>query len=151
MCFDVPSKMTCPWRCIIALCVHLCCFSPLWVSMWLFRCPARPNEWPHSAHLCTFSPVWMVMCILKASARPNDFSHSEQVWALTPLWMRMCLFRCRAWPKDFWQWTQVCIGVAWFNSWTEVHESFLWECTAHIEGKLELVDQLFSLLLSLMN
>ena len=87
--------------------MHSCGFSPLWMSMCCFRCPACLKESPHCAHLCTFSPVWVIMCVLKWPARPNDFSHSGQVWAFTPLWVSMCAFRCPAWPNDLWHWTQV--------------------------------------------
>ena len=40
-----------------SLCVQLCGFFPLWVSMCVFRIKGRGNESLHSAHFCTFLPV----------------------------------------------------------------------------------------------
>ena len=82
--------------------------------MWLFRFPARPNEFPHSAHLYTFSPVWVIMCLLRSLACPNDFLHSEQVWIFSPLWVSMCAFRESARPNDLLHWTQACaLSLLW--------------------------------------
>ena len=42
--------------------MHLCGFSPLWISLCLFRSPAWPKESPHSSRLCSFSPVCHTEC-----------------------------------------------------------------------------------------
>ena len=48
---------------------HSCTFSPVWVIMWLLKCPDWPNDLPHSLHYgraCAFSesqPHQMTCCI----------------------------------------------------------------------------------------
>ena len=75
-------------------CVHLCGFSPLWVSLCSFRCEARPNEFPHTGHLWTFSPEWVIMCLFNLYPSANDLLHSEQVCIFTSVWVSRCLVSC---------------------------------------------------------
>ena len=84
-----------------SLCVQLCGFFPLWVSMCVFRIKGRGNESPHSAHFCTFLPVCVTIWFLNVPLRPNDFLHSEQVYVFTPLWVSTRLFRVPASPNEF--------------------------------------------------
>ena len=37
-------------------------FSPVWIGIWVLRFPAWLNDILHSVHLCGFSPLWMSMC-----------------------------------------------------------------------------------------
>ena len=126
MCFYVISKSACLWTRIIAL------WAFLWFLPTVGKL-CQPDQMNHSDHSCTFSPVWVIMWLLRCPDWPNDLPHSEQVWFFTPLWASMCVFREPATPNDLLHWTQLYAlsllwvtmrllrSPAWLNDWTLVH------------------------------
>ena len=128
MCFYVISKSACLWTRIIAL------WAFLWFLPTVGKL-CQPDQMNHSDHSCTFSPVWVIMWLLRCPDWPNDLPHSEQVWFFTPLWASMCVFREPATPNVLLHWTQLyalsllwvtktmylLTSSAWLNDWTLVH------------------------------
>ena len=84
-------------------------FSPLWMSMCVFKVPARPNNFLHSEQICIFSPLWVSLCWFRCPAEPNDFLHWTQLNILSLLWVSIRLFRISGQPNDFWHPAQLCI------------------------------------------
>ena len=54
---------------LICWIVHLCFFSPVWVSKCFFRFEAWLNDFWHCAQMWFFSPLWVVICLLRLPAR----------------------------------------------------------------------------------
>ena len=81
-----------------------CTFSPVWVIIWLLKCPDWPNDSPHSEQVWFFTPLWASMCVFREPATPNDLLHWSQLYALSLLWVTMRLHRSPAWLND---WTLV--------------------------------------------
>ena len=84
-------------------------FSPLWMSICVFKVPARPNNFLHSEQICIFSPLWVSICWFRCPAEPNDFLHWTQLNILSLLWVSIRLFRISGQPNDFWHPAQLCI------------------------------------------
>ena len=72
-------------------------------------------------HLCFFSPVWMSKCCLRCAAWLNDFLHCVHLWPLSPLWILRWVFKepfvlnnllhcwqlCLSFPPRFILWSRI--------------------------------------------
>ena len=74
-----------------------------------FQSASRPNNFLHSEQICIFSPLWVSLCWFRCPAEPNDFLHWTQLNIRSLLWVSIRLFRISGQPNDFWHPAQLCI------------------------------------------
>ena len=100
--------------------MHLCGFSPLWMSRCLFKSPLWTNDLSHCVHLRGFSPEWMRECCFKVSSLLNDLSHFVHLCVFSLVWMRMCLSNSLLLPNDLLQCLQLYFLIPlWIFLWWE--------------------------------
>ena len=68
-------------------------FSPVWVLVCDFRCPARENVLVHKEHVNGFSPVCVLWWFSRVVVVVNDFLHIEHLKGFSPVWVLMCILR----------------------------------------------------------
>ena len=75
-------------------------FTPLWVSLCVFRCAAWPNDLSHWTQSYGLSLLRVSMWIFRCATQPNVFLQTEQLCIFSSLWVSMWVFRCWALPND---------------------------------------------------
>ena len=130
-----PVRSSSHWECWASLCwdiclfrlpfcvnplwhtMHLCGFSPVWVSMWRCRFPNSENFLWHSEHSCCFSPVWVSMWYFKWLLTENFLWHSVHSCGFSSVWV------CRVWRRR----VPNCENVLW-HSGHSCGFSSVWVC-----------------------
>ena len=79
-----PSVLACAhwgalfWANLFPHTPHSWFFSPLWISLCLFKSPAWVNLFSHCGHLCSFSPEWIFWCCMRPRFLTKLFPHIWQ-------------------------------------------------------------------------